>query len=207
MTSNGKLTLLTLLKRLIQHSVFFEEIWNLKYCPTECKRLAYIALIWSTLEYGAIVWDPYKQQDIQSLENIQRQAARFIKHDYLSRYDGCVSEMLADLKLTPLQQRRLESRLVMLFKIVRGMVPAINADNVFTPRRNKRQIRSKNYQDCQPSNFVDRYNLNNSPCYKVPHSKTEQFRNYFCEDSHRLEQFKRRSHTCRDIQQLQNSCP
>ena len=33
---------------------------NLKYCPEECKRLSYIALVRSTLEYGAIVWDPYK---------------------------------------------------------------------------------------------------------------------------------------------------
>ena len=52
---------------------------NLKYCPEECKRLSYIALVRSTLEYGAIVWDPYKLQDIQSIEKIQRQAARCIK--------------------------------------------------------------------------------------------------------------------------------
>ena len=68
----------------------------------------------------------------------------------------------------------------MLFKIVRGMVPAINADKVFTPHRNERQIRSKNYQDCQTSNFVDRYNLTISQCYKGPQSKKrEQFRNSF----------------------------
>ena len=39
--------------------------------------------------------------------------------------------MLQDLKLQPLQLQRLESRLVMMYKIVRGMVPAINADEVF----------------------------------------------------------------------------
>ena len=107
----------------------------------ECKRLAYMALVRSTLEYSAIVWDPYQQQDIQSLEKIQRLAARFIKND--SRFEGCVREMLKDLKLQPLQQRRLESILVMLYKTVRGMVPAINADEVFIPIRNKRQIRAK----------------------------------------------------------------
>ena len=132
--------------------------------------LAYIALIRSTLEYGAIVWDPYKQ-DIQSLEKIQRQAARFIKNYYHSRFDGCVREMHLDLKLQPLQQRRLESRLVMLYKIVRGMVPAINADEVFIPIRNKRQIRAKTHQDCFSTNFVNRYTLNNPECYKVPASK------------------------------------
>ena len=45
---------------------------NLKYCPAECKKVSYIALVCSTLEYGAIVWDPYKLQDIQSIEKIQR---------------------------------------------------------------------------------------------------------------------------------------
>ena len=100
------------------------------------------------MKYGAIVWDPYKQQDIQSLEKIQRQAARFIKNDYHSRFDVCVREMLGDLKLQPLQQHRLESRLVMLYKIVRGMVPAINADKVLTPIWNKRQVKAKTHQDC-----------------------------------------------------------
>ena len=130
---------------------------NLKYCPEECKRLSYIALVCSTLEYGAIVWDPYKFQDIQSIKKIQRQAARYIKNDYCSRFDGCVHEMLQDLKLQPLQQRRLESRLVMMYKIVRGMVPAINADEVFIPIRNKRQIKTKSHQDCYSTNIISKY--------------------------------------------------
>ena len=36
--------------------------------------------------------------------------------------------MLEDLKLPTLQQQRLEPRLVMLYKVVRDTVPAINAD-------------------------------------------------------------------------------
>ena len=139
---------------------------NLKYCAEECKRLSYIALVRSTLEYGAIVCDPYKLQDIQPIEKIQRQAARYIKNDYCSRFDGCVREMLRDLKLQPLQQRRLESRLVMMYKILRGMVPAINAGEVFIPIRNKRQIKPKSHQDCYSSNIFSKYALNNSECYK-----------------------------------------
>ena len=152
---------------------------NLKYCPEECKRLSYIALVRSTLEYGAIVWDPYKLQDIQSIEKIQRQAARYIKNDYCSRFDGCVREMLQDLKLQPLQQRRLESRLVMMYKIVRGMVPAVNADEVFIPIRNKRQIKPKSHQDCYSTNIISKYALNNSECYKVPASNTDQYKNSY----------------------------
>ena len=40
--------------------------------------------------------------------------------------------MLEDLKLPILQQRRLETRLVMLYKVV---VPAINADEFLIPIR------------------------------------------------------------------------
>ena len=152
---------------------------NLKYCPEECKRLSYIALVRSTLEYGALVKDTYKLQDIQSIEKIQRQAARYIKNDYCSRFDGCVREMLRDLKLQPLQQRRLESRLVMMYKIVRGMVPAINADEVFIPIRKKRQIKLKSHQDCYSSNIISKYALKNSECYKVPASNTNQHKNSY----------------------------
>ena len=37
---------------------------NLKYCSEDCKKLAYIALVRSILEYGAVVWDPYQGHDI-----------------------------------------------------------------------------------------------------------------------------------------------
>jgi hypothetical protein len=57
---------------------------NLKYCPKDCKKTAYISLVHarSTMEYGAIVWDPYTIVDTNKLERIQRRAARFITGDY-----------------------------------------------------------------------------------------------------------------------------
>ena len=115
----------------------------MKYCSEDCKRLAYIALVRSILEYGAVVLDPYQSRDIIVVEKVQRQAARFIKDDYKSRFEGCVTSKLEDLKLQILQQRRLETRLVMLYKVERGMVPAINADKFLIPNRNKRHIKSK----------------------------------------------------------------
>ena len=70
---------------------------NLKNCPEECRKLAYISLVRSTLEYGFSIWDPYLQKDINSIEKVQRQAAMFIKRDYKSREEGCVTNMLNDL--------------------------------------------------------------------------------------------------------------
>ena len=50
-------------KKQIQH-LDSELRRNLKYCSEDCKRLAYISLVRSTLEYGAVVWDPYQSRDI-----------------------------------------------------------------------------------------------------------------------------------------------
>ena len=77
---------------------------NLKYCSEDCKRLAYIALVRSILEYGVVVWDSYQSRDIIAVGKVQRQAARFIKNDYKSRFEGCVASMLEDIKLPILQQ-------------------------------------------------------------------------------------------------------
>ena len=70
---------------------------NLKYCPEKLRRLSYISLIRSKLEYSSSVWDPHLRKDIHQLEMVQRRAARFIKHDY--GYDSSVSQMLKDLDL------------------------------------------------------------------------------------------------------------
>ena len=57
---------------------------------------AYMALVYSILEYGAIVCDSYYCGDVERLEQIQHHATRFIKGDYHSRHQGCVSIMLTD---------------------------------------------------------------------------------------------------------------
>ena len=91
---------------------------NLKNCPHECRKLAYTTLVCSILEYGSSAWDPHLQKDIDSLEKIQRQGARFILNDYKSWDDGCVTRMLQDLELPTLQHRREFNRVVYLYKIV-----------------------------------------------------------------------------------------
>ena len=124
---------------------------NLKNCPEECRKLAYISLMHSTLEYGSSIWDPYLTKDINSLEKVQRQAARFIKKD-----EGCITKMLNDLELSSLQQRREFNKLVFLFKIAGGMVPAINSCDYLTPQKPKRRIKAKNFNEYQCTNLVDK---------------------------------------------------
>ena len=73
---------------------------NLQHCPRECRKAAYIALVRSIMEYGAIIWDPYNKNDINKLENLQRRGARFITKDYKSREEGSMTKMLRNLAST-----------------------------------------------------------------------------------------------------------
>ena len=84
---------------------------NLHHCPEPCRKNAYLALVRSRLEYGCCIWDPYLKGDIDKLEKIQRSAARYIKRDYRSRQEDCVTEMLKDLGLPSLEERRRQLRL------------------------------------------------------------------------------------------------
>ena len=72
---------------------------NLYRCSAETKSLAYTSIVRPLLEYGSAVWDPYLQKNMQSIEMVQRRAARWVKSDY--RYDSSVTSMLADLRWPP----------------------------------------------------------------------------------------------------------
>ena len=95
--------------------------------------MAYIAVIRSLLKYCATVWDKYLKQDVDCLERVQRQAARFIKRDYRSRETGCVGHMLQELNLPPLQEHRKQQRLTALYKLVDGHIPAMPPKNFLMP--------------------------------------------------------------------------
>ena len=70
---------------------------NLRGCPSDVKAQAYTTLVRPVLEYASSVWDPYTIQQINALERVQRQAARFVTGDYFSRDPGCVTNMLHQL--------------------------------------------------------------------------------------------------------------
>ena len=152
---------------------------NLRKCPQECKKTAYIALVRSTLEYGAVIWDPPLEKDIYKLEKINRKAARFITGDFRSKTPGCVTAMLHDLNLPTLQSRRRDKRLTFLYNIQMGKVQAIDKDIYLKPIRHKRQIRAKTFSGCVTNNFLTRHQNLNSKCFKLPESNTSAYRHSF----------------------------
>ena len=106
-------------------------------------------------------------------------AARFITQDYKTRETGCVTEMQRKLDLPPLQDRRKQLRLVLMYKIVEGLVPGLPVDDFLTKDKPGRQIRPKRFSDCVDSNPITRFSKQHSRCYKVVAAKTEQVKNSY----------------------------
>ena len=152
---------------------------NLRSFPLDCRKSAYTTLVRSLLDYGSIIWDPYLKQDIDKLERVQRQAARFITGDYKTREEGCVTRMLETLELSSLEQRRSFNRLVFMYKVVEGLVPAIPVDDFLKQQKPKRLIRPRKYSDHISKNIVDRHSVNNNRCFVIENCKTEQLKQSF----------------------------
>jgi len=79
----------------------------LKKGNSSIKNLAYMTLVCPILEYGAVCWDPYSEEQIHALNRVQKKVAKFVYHMNESNWET-------------LSQRREISRICPLFKIYSG---------------------------------------------------------------------------------------
>ena len=93
---------------------------NLARCPRDTKAQCYTSLVRPILEYASSAWDPHTSKNIQQLEAVQRRAARFVMGDY--KTTSSTTKMISDLGWEPLQQRRSDTRLVMIYRITHCLV-------------------------------------------------------------------------------------
>ena len=93
---------------------------NLASCPQNIKAQCYQTLVRPILDYASSSWDPHTKANVTQLEAVQRRAARFVKGDY--RTTSSTSQMIADLGWQTLQERRTNSKLVMTYRILHGLV-------------------------------------------------------------------------------------
>ena len=111
---------------------------NVKTRNEPVKELAYKTLVPPQVEYASSIWNPYTKQNTNKIEMIQRRAARWVKNNY-SPYDS-VSNMLDGLGWRSLENRRIDSRLVMFYIIIHGYV-AIQIPTYFEkPQRYTRHM-------------------------------------------------------------------
>ena len=90
---------------------------NLRTPSIQLRERVYLGLVRPKLEYAATVWSPYLINDKNTLEKVQRSAARYVKGIY--KYDASVMQMLNELQWESLESRRDQSRLIMLYNILK----------------------------------------------------------------------------------------
>ena len=74
-------------------------------------------------------WSPYTKQDINKVERVQLQSARFVMGDY-SSYSN-VSNMIETLSLQSLEHRRFNASVILFYKIINNLISIFS--NELTP--------------------------------------------------------------------------
>jgi len=119
------------------------NLWN---CSKKVKETAYTAIVRPKLEYACAAWDPYLQRDINSLERVQRKAARFCTNGH--HPTASVTDMIQELGWQTLEQRRKFFRLTLLYKMSHDLVD-IDVDS-YPSRHNESRTRgSHNFKYTQ----------------------------------------------------------
>ena len=202
---NGTRMLTTLQVKPAEPWAFYKEIFSIvQKIASEQHTSTLYAQPWSMVpSFGiAIISVTLKSSKEYRIE--QQDSSRKITTQKIQvLWQTCLKE----LELPSLQERRKQLRLIFMFKVVEGLVPAMPSDQFFKPRNtNKRHIKTRKFENCVSNNLVERSATNNSKPYVVPRSFTDQFRNSFfvrtvndwnqleedCVTSTTIEQFKKR---------------
>ena len=100
---------------------------------------------------------PHPDPLINQIEMVQRRAARFCLNDYISREAGCVSEMLNQLHLHQLKNRRTNRRLTILHKAIYGHL-SLPVNNLLHPvQRLSRHLNTKAFNTIHASKNCYKY--------------------------------------------------
>ena len=83
------------------------------------KAAAYKGLVRPVLEYRSSIWDPHTH-GLQELEKVQNRAARFVTGNYVFE-TGSMTGILGQLKWESHKKRRKNSRLILLYKGLKGI--------------------------------------------------------------------------------------
>ena len=99
-------------------------LWrNLRGSPKTLRETSYLHFVLPILDYCCSIWDPHHQSSVHKLEMIQHRAARFVLNKpWRKNTRDSITHMLETLKWPPLQKRREDARLILLFKLANSLL-------------------------------------------------------------------------------------
>ncbi len=170
-------------KKANNTSAFLQR--NINRCPEAIKTLCYQTFVRPIVEYASTVWDPPTEKNIKSVENVQRQAARFVKSDYRRR--SSVTTTIESLNWVSLVSRRAEAKLVMMYRITNNLVDVTTSALTVAPTR----TRGNTHRYLQPSTRIEAYKHSFFPSTIMSWNKcTQQL-----VSKHSLDSFRRHLHS------------
>ena len=76
-----------------------------------------LSLVRPHMEYACQVWDPHLEKDKRAIEGVQKFALKLAS----ARWDSSYDELLELIEVKPLEERRIELKLGLLYKIVHNL--------------------------------------------------------------------------------------
>ena len=96
---------------------------NVRVSSKTIKASAYKALVRPHLEYCSSVWDPPTKKLSNQVEMVQRRSARWVNSNYRTGPNTTgPSKMIKDLEWPPLETRRQNARLCLMYKMANNLV-------------------------------------------------------------------------------------
>ena len=128
---NGTHMSATSAQRQIGPLAFLDVIYQ--HVHRMLKESAYKGLVRPVLEYGSSVWNPSGILLQEELEKVMKMAARFVTGNYVYE-TGSMTGILEQLKWESLKKGRRDSRIIMLYKGLKGAASIPMNDIVPTNR-------------------------------------------------------------------------
>ena len=126
---------------------------NLQKVPQKIKTQAYFTFVRPTLEYASTVWDPSTLGSINQLEMVQHRSAWYVMNDW-GRLSS-VTAMLNELGWQSLAQRRLNSKLIMMYRITHHLIAIPATPPYITVSTN--QTRGHHFKLFMPSSHINNF--------------------------------------------------
>ena len=113
------------------------------------------------LEYASTVWSPYTATDITNLEAVQRRAVRWATRDY--QCTSSVTQIIKDLNWHTLEQPRIDSRLILVYKITYDLVAIPVTDYLIPIIRQSRHYHKLAYRQTPTLKDYYKYTFFHAP--------------------------------------------